>query len=75
MPRSLRFASALGLYVAIMASVIQSVTRWVPLSGSRSDEQIAAEALTILAFGVIAAIIVHRFWLRPRVERKEDGWI
>ena len=67
MPRSLRFASALGLYAAIMGSVAQTVMRWAPVSDSRSGEQIAAEALTILAFGVIAAIIVHRFWLRPRV--------
>jgi hypothetical protein len=65
MPRTLQVAFALVMYTAIMALVAQAVMRWAPQAAGRSTEQIAAEALTILAFGIIAAVVVHRCWLRP----------
>jgi hypothetical protein len=69
MPRVFQVTFAVVLYAAIMASVAQTVMRWAPHATVRSTEQLAAEALTILAFGVIAAVVVHRLWLRPGADR------
>jgi hypothetical protein len=69
MPRKLQVAFAVALYAAIMASVTQTVMRWAPQAVGNSTEQLAAEALTIVAFGIIAAAVVHRFWLSSSEER------
>ena len=73
MPRLLQIAFAVLLYAAIMASVAQTVLRWAPQAAGRSMEQLAAGVLTILAFGVIAALVVHHLWLRPGADRSRKG--
>ena len=59
MPHWLHTAFALVLYEPIMAPVTRSVLRWTPSAGATSSEHLVSEGLTILAFGMVAALVVY----------------
>ncbi|WP_191970179.1 hypothetical protein [Methylobacterium planeticum] len=47
-----------------MAAVTRSVLRWTPSAEAVSTEHLTSEGLKILAFGMVAALVVYGLWSR-----------